>query len=185
MSVATRQDYGGLPPGGRGSRQSVADEGPLGFESGEDARQDGLLAVVFEVVDGECGDYGVAVCREGGGRIVGEGVGDERGRAETFACEVEHGSGEVDEMKMRLWEGSVKHRGEEAATCTKIDDESRVGRNELKGCGVEGFVAGNELHAVAIIGGGGGVEDVLGVVGSHTLSISNADDQYHCYKENE
>ena len=83
------------------------------------------------------------------------------------ARECEHVLGEVDECEVRLGEGSAQHGGEKAGARAEFDDVHGVGGNELEGCGVEGFVAWDELHAVAVVGGGGGIEDCAAVVHGH------------------
>ncbi len=68
---------------------------------------------------------------------------------------------------MRLGKGRAEHGGEEARACAELDDVQGVCGDELKRGGVEGFVAGDELHAVTVVGGGGGIEDGATVIRGH------------------
>src|SRR6185437_3317828 len=117
-----------------------------------------------KMMDGERGDDGVGVWGQWLDGVVGEREGDVWVVTEAAAREGEHVFGEVDECEVRFREGRAEHGGEEAGAGAELDDAHGVSGDELEGGGVEGFVTGDELHAVTVVGGGGGIEDGAAVV---------------------
>ncbi len=126
---------------------------------------EGAFVGVVEVVNRERGDDGALLLRKRFGHIVCLGVGDIGIIAEPLFRQREHGRGEVDEVDMRGREALPQQDAQKARACTEIDDAFRLRWNEFEGAGVEAVTAGDEARTVAIVGGGGGVEDSLGIVG--------------------
>jgi hypothetical protein len=108
------------------------------------------------------------------GKVAGGEVGDLEGDVlvvgEARAGAVQHGRGDVHEMDVR---GGVPlaHEGREQAGAGADVENARGARgDEVGGAAVEGVIAGDELGAVGVVGGGGDVEGGLGC-GGHEYSL--------------
>ena len=82
-------------------------------------------------------------------------------------------------MDAGVGEAVADEGGEEAGTGAEVEDVFGARGDEVDGPAVEGVAAGDEERAVAIVGGGGGVEDSLGVVCAHVGNISEIDCLIH------
>ena len=148
--------------GGAGDLLGV-DEDAAGAEGGKILAKRARLASwsMWWMERAETMESYVPLMRRGG--VVGDLEGDVGVAGEALAGLGEHGLGEVGEDDVGAGVPLADELREEAGAGAEVEDVLRVGGDEVGGAAVEGVVAGDELGAVGVVGGGGDVEDGLGV----------------------
>lgn len=121
------------------------------------------------MVDGERGDDGIVVFAPGftkrRGNVIGNLEADIGVRCKALAGELDHRRGEIHEVNVRGGIPGAHEGREDACAGAEIEDARGACRDEVRGAAVERVIAGDELGAVGVVGGGGDVED--GLSGGH------------------
>ncbi len=91
--------------------------------------------------------------------------------AQALTRKVQHRARKIDEMDARLREALADENSQETGAGAEIEDRTGARRDEVDRPAIKGVAARNEAGAVDVVGRCGGVEDILGLVGSHIETI--------------